>query len=162
MRPHQIFAAMTQDKFEQILGKLNDESPDAVKSTTVAAASILKFRPKFLLKQPLAKRMASVRGAMARPSANSLAEELLAVYFLKCKLSLLTEWLDLMGLEHEEGILTQEEVPCPEATELEGKVGEFRAKDDDDDRTLLLQVFSAQSAIEWPALEQLLQADVPA
>ena len=153
MRPHQIFAAMPQEKFDQVLGKLGDESPEAVRNTTVAAAQILKFRPKFLLKQKPEKRMASVRQAMGRATANDLAEELLAVYFLKCRLELLTEWLELMGLEHEEGILTQEEVPCPDQAELEAKVGEFRGADEDDDRLLLLQVFSGQASIDWPALE---------
>jgi hypothetical protein len=152
MRPHQIFASMTQEKFDQVMAKLGEESPEAIHNTTVAAAQVLKFRPKFLLKQKPAKRAASVRQAMGRMSANDLAEELLAVYFLKCRLDLLTEWLDLVGLEHEEGILTQDEAPCPETAELETKVGKFRSADEDDDRTLLLRVFSAQSSIDWPAL----------
>ena len=120
----------------------------------------LKFRPKFLMKQPKAKRIASVKRAMSKIGSAPMAEELLAVYFLKCRLELLTEWLDLMGLEHEEGILTQEEVPCPEAAELDEKVAKFRSGDDPDrDRDLLLRVFSAQTAIEWPALDALLEAE---
>jgi hypothetical protein len=147
---------MTQEKFDQVMAKLGEESPEAIHNTTVAAAQVLKFRPKFLLKQKPAKRAASVRQAMGRASANDLAEELLAVYFLKCRLDLLTEWLDLVGLEHEEGILTQDEAPCPETAELETKVGAFRSADEDDDRTLLLRVFSAQSSIDWPALEAMI------
>lgn len=157
MRAHQIIGGMSPDDFERIMEALRGEAPEAVQSTTIAAAAILKFRPKFLLKQPPRKRVGSVKSALARVHANDMAEELLAVYFLKCQLDLLTEWLDLMGLEHEEGILTQEEVPCPEAAELEKKVAEFRSASDDVDRTLLLRVFSAQSAIDWPALETLLE-----
>jgi hypothetical protein len=159
MRPHQIIAAMSQEKFEQLLNKLNAENPEVIRGTTAAAAQILKFRPKFLMKQPMAKRMKSIKQAVSRANANHLAEELVAVYFLKCQLPLLTEWLDLMGLEHEDGILTQEEVPCPEAAEVEAKVKEYRAASDDEDRELLLQVFSGQSAIEWPALDALLAAE---
>ena len=106
--------------------------------------------------------MKSIRQAVSRSTANHLAEEILAVYFLKCQLGLLTEWLDLMGLEHDEGILTQEEVPCPDATELASKVKQFRSADDDGDRELLLQVFSGQAAIEWPALDELLAAEAAA
>jgi len=162
MRPHQIIAAMSQEQFEQLLQKLNEENPEVIHGTTVAAAQVLKFRPKFLLKQPPAKRMKSIRQAVSRSTANHLAEEILAVYFLKCQLGLLTEWLDLMGLEHDEGILTQEEVPCPDATELASKVKQFRSADDDGDRELLLQVFSGQAAIEWPALDELLAAEAAA
>ena len=162
MRPHQIISAMSQEKFDQLLGKLNDENPEVIRGTTMAAAQVLKFRPKFLMKQPVEKRMKSIRQAVSRGTANHLAEELLAVYFLKCQLPLLTEWLDLMGLEHEEGILTQEEVPCPDTAELESKVQQYRAVSDDEDRELLLQVFSGQAAIEWPALDELLAANTSA
>ena len=158
MRPHQIIAAMSQERFDSLLGKLNDENPDVIQGTVAAAAQILKFRPKFLMKQPMPKRLKAIRSAIVRPNANHLAEELLAVYFLKCQLPLLTEWLDLLGLEHEDGILTQEEAPCPETADLEKKVGEYRAASDDEDRELLLQVFSGQAAIEWPALDEILAA----
>jgi hypothetical protein len=157
MRAHQIIAGLSPEAFERVMESLRAEAPDAIHSTTVAAAAVLRFRPKFLLKQPPKKRLGSIKGAMSRPGANDLAEELLAVYFLKCRLALLTEWLDLMGLEHEDGILTQEELPCPEAPELEKRVGEFRGVDDDPDRDLLLRVFSAQAAIDWPARDALLQ-----
>ena len=158
MRAHQIIGGLSPEDFERLMEALRGEAPEAVQSTTIAAAAILKFRPKFLLKQAPKKRLASVKSALSRLNANDMAEELLAVYFLKCKLDLLTEWLDLMGLEHEDGILTQEEVPCPDAAELEKKVSDFRGKDDDVDRPLLLRVFSAQTAIEWPALDELLDA----
>jgi hypothetical protein len=157
MRAHQIIAGMSPEAFERVMESLRAEAPEAIQSTTVAAAAVLKFRPKFLLKQPPKKRLGSIKGAMSRLNANHLAEELLAVYFLKCRLPLLTEWLDLMELEHEEGILTQEEVPCPEADALESKVATFRGADDDPDRELVMRVFSAQSAIDWPALDALLE-----
>lgn len=156
MRPHQIIAGMSQEEFDALMGAIGEESPETAQSTTVAAAQVLKFRPKFLMKQPPAKRLKSVKGAMSRVSAEGLAEELLAIYFLKCRLELLTEWLDLMGLEHEEGILTQDEVPCPEKAELEKKVASFRGAGDGTDRDLLLRVFGAQAAIEWPALDEIL------
>ena len=156
MRPHQIIGAMSGEDFEKIMGAIEAESPEALQSTTIAAAQVLKFRPKFLLKQPPAKRLSSIKGALSRVTAAALAEELLAVYFLKCRLPLLSEWLDLLGLEHEEGILTQDEVPVPDADDLKKKVETFRAGDDPAERELLLKVFNAQTAIEWPVLDELL------
>ncbi|MEM9175763.1 MAG: hypothetical protein AAGC67_11050 [Myxococcota bacterium] len=156
MRPHQIIGAMSPEEFEKIMGAIEAESPEAAQSTTVAAAQVLKFRPKFLLKQAPAKRLHSVKGALSRVTAAALAEELLAVYFLKCRLPLLTEWLDLLGLEHEDGILTQDEIPDPEPETLKKQVEAFRAGDDPSERTLLLKVFNAQTAIEWPVLDELL------
>jgi hypothetical protein len=157
MRPHQIIASLDAEGFKRVMDALHAESPEVTQSTTIAAAQVLKFRPKFLLKQKPERRLTSIKGAMSRSTANSLAEELLAVYFLKCRLPLLAEWLDLMELEHEEGILTQDEVPCPDAAELEKKVATFREGDEPGDRELLLKVFSGQTAVEWPALETLIE-----
>jgi hypothetical protein len=157
MRPNQIFAAMSPEKCGQIMEKIAEQSPEAVKQTVAAAAIALKFRPQFLLKQPLAMRVSSVRRALSRTSSNALAEELLAVYFLKCRLDLLGEWLDLLGLEHEEGILKADVVTSPPEPELREKVAEFRAASSDEDRELLLQAFAAQTAIHWPVLDELIE-----
>jgi len=94
-----------------------------------------------------------VRRALSRVGSGALADELLAIYFLKCRLELLSEWLDLVGLAHEDGILQDEVIEAPDAATLEKHVATFRAGADGDDRELLLQTFSAQTAIDWPALE---------
>lgn len=158
MRPHQIFAAMSPEKCEAVFAKIAEESPETFQQTVVAAAAALKFRPKYLLKQPMPKRVASVRRALSRLPSGALAEEVLAVYFLKCRTELLREWLDSIGLAHEDGVLTDDEIVCPDPDELEKKVTEFRAASDDDDRELLLQTFSAQAAIDWPVLDSLVEA----
>ncbi|MEZ4333998.1 MAG: hypothetical protein R3F35_19770 [Myxococcota bacterium] len=157
MRPHQIFAAMSQEKCGRIMEKIAEQSPEAVKQTVAAAAIALKFRPQFLLKQPVEMRVSSVRRALSRTSANALAEELLAVYFLKCRLDLLGEWLDLVGLEHEEGILKADVVPSPPEDELREKVARFLGAGADDDRPLLLEAFAAQTAVQWPVLDALVE-----
>lgn len=155
MRPHQIFNAMGPEECERLMGKIAKETPEVFRQTVTTAATTLKFRPQYLWKQPIPKRVAAVRRVLARAASNSLAEELLAIYFLKCRLDLLTEWLDLMELAHEDGILTEEESPCPDAADLERKVGTFRAGNDEDVE-LLLQVFAGQTAIDWPALDEIL------
>ena len=159
MRPSQIFGAMSQGKCEQIMGTIASESPDTIRQTVATVAMALKFRPQYLQKQPIAKRVSAMKRVLTRGSSDPLAEELLAIYFLKCRLPLLTEWLDLMGLAHEDGMLTGDETPCPDAADLAAKVAKFRAVEDDDDRELLMRVFSAQAAIDWPALDEILEAD---
>jgi len=158
MRPHQIFAAMSPEQCEAVFAKIAEASPETFQQTAVAAAAALRFRPRYLLKQPVPKRVASIRRALARVQSSALAEELLAVYFLKCRLDLLTEWLDSIGLAHEEGVLSDDEIPCPDASELASKVEAFRAASDDPDRELLLRSFAAQAAVDWPPLDALLDA----
>lgn len=146
---------MSQEKCELLMAKISEEAPEVFRQTVSSAATVLKFRPQYLWKQPLPKRVASVRRVLARGGSDALAEELLAIYFLKCRLELLTEWLDLIGLAHEDGMLSDDETVCPDAGELEKKVEKFRAGGDHD-CDLLLQVFAGQAAIDWPALDDIL------
>jgi hypothetical protein len=86
-----------------------------------------------------------------------MAGELLAVYFLECRKPLLVEWLDGIGLEHEEGVLKPDAPPQPEPAVLRRAVESFLAGGADPDRRLLLAAFAAQDAIEWPLLDDLLR-----
>jgi len=157
MKPNQIFAAMSQDRCEHVMSQIAEASPGEFKQIVMSVAIALKFRPQYLLKQPTVSQIRSVRRALARVGSSQLAEELLAIYFLKCHLELLTEWLDLLGLKHEEGILQDEVIESPDPSDLEKHVATFRAVSKDEDRELLLQVFSAQAAIDWPALDALVE-----
>lgn len=156
MRPHEIFASMSPEHAEAVLHKLNEQSPGMFIQVVHAAAASMKSRPQFLMKQPFPKKASAVRRALARVAAGPVAEEMLAVYFLECRAELLGEWLDLVGLEHENGALKEGNPTEPPQAEVEKHVASFRAKDDDSDRELLLQAFEAQSSIDWPHLRALI------
>ena len=98
-------------------------------------------------------RAAMVRRALSRVSSNPVAEEMLAIYYLDCKKDMLIEWLDALGIQHEEGSLKEDNPDEPAAEKLELTIKEFCAKDDDPDRELLLKAFASQSVINWPLLD---------
>jgi len=156
MRPHQIFASMPAADTETFFSKLSEQSPALFGQLVQAAAAAFKSRPQFLMKQPFGRRAASVRRALARVSSDALAEETLAVYFLECRKDILIEWLDRIGLAHEEGVLQEGGPPEPRAAELEAHVKAFCEHDEDVDRKLLLAAFAAQASIDWPKLDALI------
>lgn len=161
MRPQQIFAAMSPERAEAFFERLAGKSPEMFSQAVGAAAAAFKSRPQFLMKQPFARRAAAVRQALSRVGAGPVAEEMLAIYFLECRKELLVEWLDLVGLAHEEGTLKEDHPQPPSADRLTDHVKSFREKEADPDRELLLQAFAAQSAIDWPVLDDLLTAAKP-
>jgi hypothetical protein len=75
------------------------------------------------------------------------------VYFLECRKDLLVEWLDLVGLEHEDGTLKDDSPVQPAEKKLLTAVERYLSASDDLDRDLLLRAFAAQQAVDWPALE---------
>ncbi|HKA15701.1 MAG TPA: hypothetical protein VKH41_11835 [Myxococcota bacterium] len=156
MRSFQVFAAMSPEEAERMLRVLSKESPAMFRQAVDAAAMSIKARPVFLRRQPFELRAKTIRRSLARVATNLVADELLAIYFLECRKPLLLEWLDLLGLPHEDGTLKDESPSQPPESELAAAVAKYRGAGDDPDRELLLRAFGAQSAIEWPALDALL------
>jgi len=158
MRAFQIFASMSPERSEEVFTKIANQSPAAFTQAVYAAAAAMKARPQFLAKQPFPKRAAAVRRALARVTSNGVAEEMLAVYFLECENKVLVEWLDGLGIAHEEGTLKEDAPPQPEEAKLREAIASFRGDDSDPDRLLLLKAFTAQSAIDWPILDEILES----
>jgi hypothetical protein len=159
MRAFQVFAAMSPDRATQVLRDVAERSPRTFAQGIDAASAALNARPVYFQRQPFEKRALAVRRALARVSENELAEELLAVYFLECRKPLLLEWLDAVGVKHDDGALEDDVPPPPPAKKLRAAVQAFRKLDDRADRELLLRTFAAQNAIEWPELDALLESD---
>jgi len=158
MRSYQVFAAMSPERATAITQTLKKQAPAMFAQALAAAAAALKARPVYLARQPIEKQAASIRRALARVSANAVAEELLAVYFLECRKDLLIEWLDSLRIPHEDGSLVEDAPAPPSQAKLAEAVKAFRAADEDGDRSLLLAAFAAQGSIDWPDLEALIAA----
>ncbi len=158
MKAYQVFARMTPERAHALLESLRKDAPGVYSQALGAASVWLRARPQFVRKQSPEKRAQLVRQALSRVATSVIAEEMLAAYFLQVKKPLLVEWLDALGLEHEEGTLKADAPPEPERAALEQAVAAYLKPDDAADRELLLQAFAAQSAIEWPALEELIGA----
>ena len=94
MRPYQIFAAMDPESTQRFFAGLAEGSPAMFTQLVHAAASAMKSRPAYVNKLAMNKKANAMRRALAQVSANSLAEEMLAIYFLECRKKLLAEWLD--------------------------------------------------------------------
>jgi len=152
MRSYQVFAQMTPDRAAQVMAVLMEKSPAVYTQAVAATSAAMNARPKFLMRQPAEKRANMVRRTLARVRASDLAEEVLAAYFLEGRKEILTEWLDSVGLEHDEGILKEEHPPPPSRSSLDQAVKSFLEGDQIEDRELLLRAFAAQSAIDWPDL----------
>lgn len=158
MRSHEVFARMTPVEVEAFLTELRREAPPVSRMALAAAAGAFKLRPEFLRRQPAAKQAEWVRKALGRGTMASVAEEILAEYFLGHRKELLVEWLDALGLAHEEGVLEQATPPAPEPGRLREAFDAFASGENPERRRLLLRAFAAQSAIDWPDLDALLAA----
>jgi hypothetical protein len=157
MRSYQVFAAMSPQCAIRVMNGISKDAPQMFAQALRAASASMNARPVYLQRQPFEKQVEAVRRSFSRVAANAVAEEILAIYFLECRKDLLTEWLDLLGIKHEDGILEADAPTAPKKAALQKARDAFCKVDDDPDRSLLLSAFAAQSAIEWPDLEALLE-----
>ena len=144
---------MSAEEAQGFFARVKESSPAIFGQSVQAAAAALKMRPSFVLKQPFAKQAANVRRALSRVAANPIADETLAMYFLEVRKELLVEWLDQVGIEHNEGMLTEDSPEEPPSASLIAAVESFRESGEDPDRELLLRAFASQASIEWPSLD---------
>jgi hypothetical protein len=148
---------MTAEEAQRFLEALRTEARGTRDMALAAAAQAFRLRPQFLRQQPRVRQAEWVRRALARPGNASVAEEILAEYFLENHRALLVELLDAFGVAHEDGTLKEESPAAPSKAKLAKAVAAFRKGDEPERRELLLRAFAAQSAIDWPQLEALLQ-----
>jgi len=159
MRSYQVFASISPERGLALMRSLSEKSPAMFRQAVDAAAVATRTRPVYLRRQPMEKRAEAVRRALSRVSANVVADELLAVYFLECRKPLLLEWLDTIGVEHEDGMLQDYAPVQPAKKKVHEAAKSFCAKEDDPDRDLLLRAFAAQEAIDWPDLDAVFEAE---
>jgi hypothetical protein len=159
MRSNEIFSRMTTEQAAAFLDEVKREAVPVAQMALVAAAQAFRLRPQFLKKQPPLRQAEWMRKALGRTVGAPLAEEVLATYFLEHHVGLLKEWLDLLGIPHEEGQIQAESLDNPGKERIETAVSKFRQGDQAERRELLLRAFAAQSAVDWPELEALLPGD---
>ncbi len=155
MRCFEIFAAMPEGQARQVLREIREKAPAGYQQALLLACGVMRSRPVYMRKLAFEKQADAVRRALARVASNTVAEEMLAIFFLECRRPLLVEWLDAIGLAHKDGVLEDESPPQPEEGKLREVAGGFLAGEEPDTRRLLLRAFSAQEPIDWPALDAL-------
>lgn len=121
----------------------------------VAIARKLKFRPKSVQQQPIERRAKQL--AHMADVSETIATRALIAYHLTNERTMMGAFLDAMGIAHENGLITAEEVPTPPADTI-AKAAETLAKAYPADAVALyLNTLLTQDPDTWSALDGLPQ-----
>jgi hypothetical protein len=156
MRSNEVFAWLGPERTRKLLEALSDQAPGAAAVGLASAAEAFRLRPQFLRRQPMEKRAEWMRRALSRRSSAAAAEQVLSEYFLSAHRPLLVELLDELGLKHDDAELEEASPPCPDVKKLRKVVKDFVKGEEPELREFLLRAFAAQSAIDWPTLDEIL------
>jgi len=155
---YELIGFISPELAHRILADTAEDNRDLYEATLGAVARLRGMRPQFLKKQPKPTRHKTMVQAMSKPAFDEAAGSLLRGWLLKHQIVLLTQFLDALGIEHEEGIV--EELPETIADDaLSAALYNLLANHDRDVVVLYLHAFHTMNDAGWPNLETALEND---
>jgi hypothetical protein len=120
----------------------------------VALARRLNFRTRSIQALPVERRARQL--AQMPDVAEGVATRALVAYHFTNQRPLMAAFLDALGIAHENGLITEEEVPAPALERLSAAVAAVRTSFDAVDVDLYLRTLASLDAETWANVEGVL------
>jgi hypothetical protein len=155
-RPSDLWKGMPPDKRVQAADAFwrDSESPDIQAQHLEAAAVLarrLKFRPKSIQSLSIGRRAKHL--AQVLDVSESVATRALIAYHFSAQRPLMGAFLDALGIAHEEGLITAEDVPAPDAGVIGAAAAAVKAIFPAEDVDLYLRTLAALDGDTWGNIE---------
>jgi hypothetical protein len=157
VRPSVLWKQMPIDKRVRAAEAFwqDEHGLDQQMEAVVLIARKLKFRPKSVQQQPLERR--SKQLAHLNDVSETIATRALIAYHLDAERPMMGAFLDAMGIAHENGLITTEEMPAPAAETVAAAATTLAASFPPDAVALYLNTLLTQDPDTWSALDGLPQ-----
>ena len=159
MTAHDIFLRIDSEQASAIFTWLFDREKKLYKATIEALAKQRHLRAIFVERKPRPERHAWMHEALGRKANNDVAAQILQIWLVGRHSALLCDFLDLLGISHDENG-TVETIPSePEPGKLKPAVDALLAKHDPPVVAIYLHAFHGMNDSQWNTLGELLEAD---
>lgn len=158
LKSHELFGFMSPGLARRILEDTATDNQEVYDATLAAVANVRRLRLVFLKRQPRNARHDMVLKAMSRPGFEGAAGGLIRGWLLQHQVGLLQQFLDRLGIEHENGVV-EELPPSVEDAQLNETIDTLLATHEKEIVILYLHAFHAMNGADWTNLEELLAAD---
>ena len=160
MSPHEIFSNMTPGVASQIFSFLFEKEKPLYKATIDTLAKKRNLRPVFVERKPREERFAWLKETVSRAVNDGVAAHLLQVWLIGTQSALLCDFLDALGIAHDENGTVEQLPPAPAREALVGAVDTLLSKHEAAVVAVYLHTFQAlHEDGGWPTLGELLEAD---
>jgi hypothetical protein len=156
-RPSKLWKQMSSDRRVAAaeLFWSDDQSTEQQLEAVAALASHMKFRAKSVVGLPLAKK---AKYLSTLPSvSDAVAARALVNYHLERQRPMMGAFLDSLGIAHEDGLISEENVTKPEPEKLKAAAEELAAKFPAPDVSLYLSTLVSQDPETWGSLADTLR-----
>jgi len=137
----------------------DEHSADQQVEAVSSIATHMKFRPRSVLALEPGKRARYL--AKLPTVSDTVAARALVNYHLERRRPMMGAFLDLLGIPHENGLITEENVTKPEAARVKKAAAELATKYAPDDVSLYLATLVSQDPETWEALIEVAEPATP-
>lgn len=154
-RPSRIWKRLAADRRAAAaeLFWSDEQSAEQQVDACAAIATQMKFRPKTVLSLPLDKK---TKYLVNLPNvSDAVAARALVNYHLGAQRPMMGEFLDALGVAHEEGLIKDETVVKPESEKLRAAASAIAQKFPPEDVSLYFSTLVSQDPDTWGELAEL-------
>jgi hypothetical protein len=151
-RPSKLWRRMPLDRRIDAARLLWDDEHSAEQQmeAITALATHMKFRPRSVINLAPEKRAKYL--AQLPAITDTIAARALVNYHLERQRPMMVAFLDLLGIPHENGLITNETVAKPDAAKVRTAAGELATRYPAEDVSLYLSTLVSQDPETWEAL----------
>lgn len=158
LKCHELVGFISPALAQEIIENAYAHDKVLYKAILAAVAAANRVRPAFFERQPRARRHADMLAALTRPRMEEAAANLLRGWLLKAENRLIVEFLDGLGVPHQEGVV--EDFPeSVDEVRLKATVDAVLARHDPERVIIYLNVLKSTSGVDWASLDALLDSD---
>lgn len=155
---HEIVGFMSPSLGTEILSWAYEDEKPVYKATLKAVADARKVRSVFLQRQPRTERHVGMLDTLAKPRMELAASTLLRTWLLKGKKQLLVDFLNALGIEHEDGVVDDLPESMDEA-KVKQAVDAILETYPQEVVAVYLNAFNGINETNWPSLNTMLETD---
>jgi hypothetical protein len=158
-KTNEIFAKMPAPVAAQLFTHLSEKEPNLLYATLTTLCQQRKIRPVFVERKPKLERFAWIRDGLGRKQNEDVAAHLLQIWLVGAHSKMLCDFLDGLGIQHDEHGTIEELPAAPEKAKLSEVITTLVANHDPGVVAVYLHAFQATDENGWSTLEELLHED---
>jgi hypothetical protein len=154
-----IFQRTSPALVSNLFAFLFEKEKPLYKATIEAVAKQRKLRPIFIERKPRDERHAWLHEALGRKASDAIAGHILQIWLVGQHAALLCDFLDGLGIKHDENGTVEQLPEQPEKALLEKVITDLLQKHDPEIVAVYLHAFQALNETGWGTLDEILQND---
>ena len=156
---HDIIQQASPALVSNIFSYLFENEKPLYKATIDAVAKQRKLRPVFIERKPRNERFTWLHEALGRKASEAISAHLLQIWLVGQHKALLCDFLDALGIKHDENGTVEQLPPQPDKEPLEKAVSTILEKHDPEIVAVYLHAFQALNDTGWTNLDEILEKD---